>query len=191
MKKIAMTLLAVFSFTWAFAQKGEATTGDSLQNSYPLPVFLEFGIGYTPRQNGITSYYPSITAGYEVINRVSVFYSHEWDLMLNRNKDKRYEWSKMMGGGLSYRFVGMSLKQSATHRASNAVDVRAYVTTTYGKVDVKHTDYNLKFVNYVYRGKGALLTANMYIGLGYKYIDSHTEGIKNSHNFYAELGVRF
>lgn len=155
-----------------------------------FPMFIEAGIGYMPRQNRVTTYTPTIKVGYEFVRRLSVYYVFDGALALDKRNGRQFDWSKSMGGGLAYRMFNLGKRDPITLAENCAFDIRAYVTSTYGNSYPKYTAYNLMLVNYGYRGKD-WVRGSVYLGLGYRYIDSHTSGFKNTHNFCLELGFRF
>jgi len=182
------TLVILFFLPICFAFGQEKEEQPRLME---YPLFFEYGVGYMPRQNGVTSYTPTIKVGYEVVKRLSAFYVFDGGLALKKHDGHRYGWSKSMGGGLAYRMFSFGKPDEITKAEGCAFDVRAYVTSAYGNSDQKYTAYNLMLVNYDYRGKGLTMVGDAYFGVGYRYLDSHTRGVKNTHNFCLELGFRW
>ena len=183
------TLLVLFFLPMCFAL-GQEQEKEEQKELLDCNVFIEAGIGYMPRQNKVTTYTPTIKVGYEFVKRLSVFYVFDGALSLSKHDGHQYDWAKGMGGGLSYRMFHLGKRDPVTEAERCAFDIRAYVTSTYGNSSPKYTAYNMMLVNYDYRGKD-WAGSSVYLGLGYRYMDSHTRGVKNTHNFCLELGFRF
>ena len=84
-----------------------------------------------------------------------------------------------LGGGLSYRFGNDNL---------NIGKAVFKVGSTVGNADWKHTYYDVSFrINPLVKKQKSPL----FIGLGYRYADSHTAGIGDRSFFYASVGVTF
>jgi len=183
-KRFLFALLFLLSVSFACGQEKK---GDPELLNFPM--FIEVGGGFTPRQNGITSISPYLTVGYEAVPRLSVIYVLEGTLALKKHDDHKYSWANGMGGGLSFRMFHFGKRDQVTKAETDAVDVRAFFTSTYGRPGLKYTTYNVMLMDYDYRGKGRI-KMNMYVGVGYRYVDSHTLGVKNTHNVYFSFGFR-
>lgn len=183
-----LRILLMFLFLPVCLVHGQIQKTDSLHCRHH--TIWEFGVGYMPRQDGKKSFVPNFKIGIEVFKRLSVYYVLDGTLALKKHDGHRYGWSKSMGGGLAYRMFSLYKRDEVTKAEPCAFDLRAYVTSTYGNSDQKYTAYNLMLVNYDYRGK-EWTNGDVYLGVGYRYIDSHTRGVKNTHNFCLEIGYRW
>lgn len=184
-KILLVTLLISTPFCILFGQESEVKD----KRQFGTRIFSEIGIGLLPRQNSESTLIPNFNLGVEVVNRFSAYYVSEGLLALNKNDGDKYYHSKSMGGGLAYRIFEFGEKDENTGTISDAVDLRTFVTAAYGSSKRKYTSYNVMLVCYYYRGR-ARASGKICLGLGYRFMESHTYGVKNTNNFYATIGIR-
>lgn len=184
-KKVLLALPLLFAAGLACGQ-----SHDSGSRFIRDRIVIETALGMTPRQDGVTSFMPSLKVGCEAVRRLTVYYVLDGTLSLSKHDGHRYGWSNSMGGGLGCRMFNLGGRDAATGAESDAVDLRGFITSTYGKASLKHTSYTLMLAEYYYRGRSNV-GDGLCFGLGYRYVDSHTLGVKNTHNLYVSVGYRW
>lgn len=183
-KTSLIALLLTFCGMGAWAYTPEEL--DSL--SKERIVYFEFGVGYTPRQNNTHTLVPELNLGFQLSRRMSVFYRMDGMMAMDKTDGhQRYRWTNAMGGGVAFRMITGN-RQKGWFSNGNSLDLRAYVTTSYAKGDQKFTAYNVTLVKYVFPFTRSF---DGFTEVGYRYVDSHTAGIKNTNNFFVSLGMRF
>lgn len=70
-----------------------------------------------------------------------------------------------------------------------ALDLRVKALGSVGGADWKRTTYDASLAWYLRSGKTHSFTP--VVELGYRYIDSRTNGLDNMGNFYGSFGLRF
>ena len=128
------------------------------------PVGAQIGIGY----NVTSRFYPMITAEY-----LSGHY--------NESGMKTFYDSGNIGFGLGYTFLRG--KNDYLSFLQNA-DLRVNVGTTIGHVDWKYNYYGVELK------MGFRKTNTPVIGVGYRYMNSRTEGLSNYKGVFVTLGFK-
>ena len=98
---------------------------------------------------------------------------------------KTYYQGTAIGGGLGYRLL-TDKEEKGLLGSKDALDVRALFTTTIGKPDWKYNQYSIGLTLYGY-DKGKIRPT---VGVGYRYIDSRTAGIRSQSTIFFELGLK-
>lgn len=144
------------------------------------------GIG-APYRN-TTPLFAGIDIGFECIPRLVVFGRAEALAGLHEVDDARtYAVSKTLGAGLGVRLLGKWQDTYAT-AMKHALDLRASVGWTYGKNDWNYALYDANLTWYC---RGVLQGCSPTVGVGFRYMDSRTSGIRSYRNAYLTIGFRF
>ncbi len=140
------------------------------------------------RHRNVTPLFAGIDIGFEFVPRVFVFARAEALAGLHEADDVRtYALSKSLGGGLGVRLLGRWQDAYATS-SSQSIDLRASVGSTYGSND---WNYMLYDANLTWYNRGLLRGCSPTLGLGFRYMDSRTSGVRSYRNVYLAIGFRF
>ena len=82
------------------------------------------------------------------------------------------------GGGVGFSFARDDNRQTAW-------DIRTGIKTSIGNPSWKQTTYD---VSVIWKDAGKKRRPKAFMGLGFRYMDSHTDGIPNLSIFYATVG---
>lgn len=136
----------------------------------------------------VTPLFAGIDIGFEFVPRVFVFGRAEALAGLHEVDDVRtYALSKSLGGGLGVRLLGRWQDAYATS-STQALDLRASVSSTYGSND---WNYMLYDANLTWYSRGLLRGCSPTLGLGFRYMDSRTSSVRSYRNVYLAIGFRF
>lgn len=136
----------------------------------------------------VTPLFAGIDIGFEFVPRVFVFARAEALAGLHEADDVRtYAVSKTLGAGLGVRLLGKWQDTYAT-AMKHALDLRASVGWTYGKNDWNYALYDANLTWYC---RGVLQGCSPTVGVGFRYMDSRTSGIRSYRNAYLTIGFRF
>lgn len=172
MKKVFIFLFAMGASVAAMAQ------GTANSSKFYFDAGFEAG---TPFKK-LTPLSFDLTVGYRLTNTFGVFAKGKQLWGMYKDGDYRtYFDSRNLGGGVYYNFF----KEAAT---ANTWSANASVTTSIGNVNWKNTSYDIG-VSYTIGGNGKAL--NTTFGLGYRFINSRTDGMNNWNGLFARIGIGF
>lgn len=122
------------------------------------------------RQHNVTPIFSYLTFSYEPVNRLKFGVSYINFLGLrNLDGERDYLTSHGIGGSVSYRL------NKPKNKDNHGFEVRARYGHSLGNADMKYSLYDIA------------LTCNNDYGIGYRYVDSQTTGIRNSSQVYLSL----
>ena len=162
------------------------STTMAMQAQNKLGYFIEDNIQIGAKQHGMTTVMDNLLVGIEPVRNLKVFFDLQGSLGLySKDGEKTYYQGTALGGGLGYRvFTDKTGKGMLGN--SDALDVRAAFTTTTGNSEWKYNQFSAGFTLYGC-DKGKICPT---VGLGYRYINSRTPGIRNQSSIYIELGLK-
>lgn len=142
--------------------------------------FLHELVSTSSRQHNMKPVQNDLILGWQITNKLSVFADYQAMLGLyNADGTRNYYRSRSgLGGGFGYEIANI--------RKAIGIDVRALATTTVGSPDWKYTQYDIGFIFYDYRNHQRFLSP--VIGIGYRFTDSRTAGLRNLSNIYFQMG---
>lgn len=125
--------------------------------------------------------------GFDISKRLYICLREENIICLydNEEKDNTYIKTRNLGGAVGYSFY---LDKDEDNYVLNKFDIRAQITNSVGKVDLKNTAYS---VGLYFRHKYRCTRFENFFGIGFRHINSHTSGIKNHNGVYAVFGIRY
>lgn len=151
-------------------------------------IHIDAAVSGTTKQHDVQSIRMGLNVGYEFVTRVYTFVHVENNLALQKTEGTRTFFnSPVIGGGLGYRLFGGNggKRESGTR---DCLDLRIMAGCSVGNCDWKQTIYDAGFQYYF---KGSRMTISPTIGLGYRFTDSRTTGLRDQHALYASIGLRF
>lgn len=183
MKKILFAIaFFVCGITTMNAQDSNASSKPA-ENYFMNHLFVEMYAGTGAKSNGMQPMSFGVNIGYELTKRLYMYGSVGGNISLYEKGDaKTFYRSPFAGGG-----VGVKLIDTDKITDWPATDIRLAVTNSIGNADWKHTIYDASVILYKPKAKGISPT----ISLGYKYMKSHSTGIKNYGSIYGTIGIRF
>lgn len=101
--------------------------------------------------------------------------------LYEKDEVKTHYKSNGIGGGVGFTFARDDKRQTA-------FDIRAGVKTSIGNPSWKQTTYD---VSVIWKNAGKNRRPKAFIGLGFRYMDSHADGIPNLSMLYATVGWYF
>lgn len=127
------------------------------------PLFLNFSIGY--------NFTPRLYSSVKLENQLGLY-----------KEDETKTYRNGMSLGVS---VGYQLDKPAAHGV--AYDLQASFLNSVGHGNWKNTTYDIGITMHGNTTKKKVLP---YIGVGFKYINSHTHEIRNYYGLYASIGMK-
>ena len=162
------------------------STTMAMQAQNKLGYFIEDNIQIGAKQHGMTTVMDNLLVGIEPVKNLKVMFDWQGTLGLyDKNDVKTYYQGTAIGGGLGYRLLP-DKEEKGLLGSKDALDVRALFTTTIGKPDWKYNQYSIGLTLYGY-DKGKIRPT---VGVGYRYIDSKTAGIRSQSTIFFELGLK-
>lgn len=141
---------------------------------------FEVSAGTGVKSNGVIPLDFSFKYYVDVIPVLYLFIGVEDNLTLyNHGIDKTYVNGASLGGGIGVRLLNST-------KGIHALDIRAKSLGSLGKPDWKRTTYDVSLAWYIKTVKFSPV-----VELGYRFIDSHTEGFDNCGNAYLSIGFRY
>ena len=148
--------------------------------SFEERSYFEVSAGTGLKNHGITPVDFSFKFHVDLVPAAYIFVSAEENLSLYKeNEVKTYINGTSLGGGLGFRLLNQT-------KGSHALDVRFKSLSSVGGTDYKRTSYDISLAWYM---KG--LRFSPVAELGYRYLDSRTNGFDNYGNFYLSFGLRY
>ena len=178
MKKTIVSLCMLAIATVCAAQE---TSGNNTFNK----VFIEAEIEAGTKCHNITPLGYGMNVGYEITNRFMAFAKIESLTGLYEKDDVRtYNQANLLGGGLGFRLLKGDTEGPIWEKGMMR-DLRAGVTTSVGNCTWKQTDYDACI-------KLALGSCKVKptFSLGYRHINSYSNGMPDLDLFFATLGIR-
>lgn len=142
--------------------------------------YFEISAAKGLKNNGITPIDFSFKFHVDVIPMAYMFISAEDNISLYReNEIKTYINGTSLGGGIGVRLLNQT-------KGSHALDVRFKSLSSVGGTDFKRTSYDVSLAWYMNNLKFSPI-----VELGYRYLDSRTNGFDNYGNAYITFGLRY
>ncbi len=192
MKRLVMIvclLTAVWGAVWSEAG-AQCTAGKSETCTKPFTRKWYFGanVGAGLPQHDVTPVFGGVNVGYEFAPRLYAFARAEVNTGLYE-KDGERAWNSAgnLGAGLGFRLLGAK-GCCGSRGVKDCLDLRAMAGSSIGHADWKQTFYDAG-LEYYFRGREFGCTPT--IGLGYRYVDSRTTGLRNYSSVYMTIGFRF
>lgn len=169
MKKIIMLFMLLAVMTSAGAQN--ASNAEKFYDR----LLTDFAVVSGTKCNGVTLLSPSVTLGYKLLPRMSLFL-HTETLYGHYDEQKSYARTQTLGGGVGYTLW----KADAV-----AIEVRGTVAAGLSS-EWKNVIYDAALMMKLGRGK-----IHMNVGVGFRHISSRTAGIDNYNgaNFILGFGI--
>lgn len=181
-KGIFFVVLILTSCLNSFAQSSNES--DKTYSSIADRFYVEFEASSAFKQHHVTPLSASINVGINITSRFYGFVRLETPLGLYKKDDnKAYFNSTNLGGGLGY-----TLFYEHNTKDYICLDLRASVTNSIGNVDWKNTTYDIGL--YV-RTRTRKSDITPYAGIGFRYINSHTNDIRDIYSPYIAVGLNF
>lgn len=189
MKKQIICLLTILEFTTlggVTTVYGQTNANDSTDQY--AAAFCEMNINTSPKQHGITMSSGNILLGIHVWKPLSVLLEYQNTLGLYDKDGVRtyYRTNTAFGGGLSCN-VYQEKAGKGIFEGRLGIDMRTLFSTTVGHPDWKYRQYNIEATFYDRMHK----VYTPILGIGYRYVDSITEGMSNLSNVYVQVGICF
>lgn len=144
--------------------------------------FFDANVETGMKQHGIDPLFLNFSLGYNFTPRLYGFVKSEYQLGLQKeNEVKTYRDGNGLGVGIGYQ-----LDKPSAHGVT--YDIQASFLNSLGHTDWKNTTYDIGITMHGNTIKKKVLP---YIGVGFKYINSHTHGVKNYCGLYASIGMRY
>lgn len=152
-----------------------------------LGLFVEENVQASPRQHDMTLVSLNTLLGVEPLKNLKVIVDMQSTLGLHNGGDvQTYHYGGLaLGGGLAYRLHSYAPGDGILG-SKEAIDVRAIVCSSVSKKDFKYSQYSIG-LNLYSLDKGKITPT---IGLGYRYVKSHTPGYRDQSNVYIEIGLK-
>lgn len=180
MKKIVFAIMLMLSLS----------TGASYAQSFLDRLHFEVSEGVALRHNNIRQYDTSLKLSVDVTKWLYGFAAYEGNVDLYSKGDaKTYFSGTSLGGGLGFKLWNDANEPIALDLRLSALTSLGGTNKYLGGESWKRTNYDASLVMYLNSNKKHYFTP--ILGLGYRYTDSHTIGIKNMGNLYATIGFRF
>lgn len=192
MKRFLVVLLLALPMLGASAQNVKQEKSDSFLVVMPQSFFDRLSASYNfslgLQNKNTTPLMMGVDFGYEVLPRLRVIFKMDYAMALRSVKGVRtYDDALLLGGGLSYRlFGGKGYTQPA--QAKDALELQFTAGGSVGKMDWKQNYYDFGLL---YTTRHRLSICTPFMGLGYRYVNSHAAGMKNYGGVYATIGMRF
>lgn len=180
---LSLLLLLISALSVSAQDKDDKTEKLSDKIAANIIDEIDFGVGL--KQHGVTPLFAGINLGYHIIPRLHVYARYEGMIGLSNVGDNRaYDKTWNLGGGIGYTFYYMKYKGETTTKWS----VRAQVTNSIGSVDWKNTSYSIGVYS---QCKSTKFARSPLFGIGFKHINSHTEGIRDYNSLFVCMGLGF
>lgn len=156
------------------------TANDAQAQTFAERMHFETSVGAGIKEKGTTPIDFSFKFHVDVLRMSYVFITAEDNISLHKdNGVKTYYKGASLGGGL-----GVKLLNNA--KSVHALDVRLKVLGALGGADWKHTTYDASLAWYMKAHRFSPV-----VELGYRHIDSRTNGIGNYGSAYLSIGLRY
>lgn len=165
-----------------FAASTKAQNGNSTEKNWfnsKLMVELEASSGL--KQHGIQPIIGATNIGWRILPQLSVY--ARWQGMkglYDLNGNRTYFNAQNLGGGLEYTFARESFGNGSV-----LFGARAQMTAGIGSPEWKNTTYDLGLTMHLQPKCGK---TNIYFGLGFRHINSHTTGLRDLNGIYGTIG---
>lgn len=176
-KKYLFLLIGIFALSAnAQSQSASVWVKNFLEKCY-LDINMEVGT----KQHDINPCFANFGLGYNFSRRLYAGVKAEYQLGLHEeNGLKTYKRNTDLGA-----CVGYQLDKPAEH--GTTFDLQVSFLNSIGNADWKNTTYD---IGIIMRNNSTNKKVFPYIGIGFRYIDSHTNGMSNHAGLYASLGVK-
>ena len=142
--------------------------------------YFETSVASGVKNNGITPIDFSFKFHVDVIPLAYIFISAEDNISLfKEGKAKTYINGESLGGGVGVKLLNRT-------KGSHALDLRFKSLSSIGGTDFKRTSYDASLAWYMNNLKFSPI-----VELGYRYLDSRTNGFDNYGNAYITFGLRY
>lgn len=173
MKKIIYAILLLLA----------VPSGKSQAQSFADRLHFEATVGSGYERKNIKPLDVSLKVGVDIIPSLYAYLTCEGNKSLYEKGDVRTYYSgESLGGGVGVKLLG-------SVKTVHSLDLRVKALGSVGGADWKRTTYDASLAWYLRSGKTHSFTP--VVELGYRYIDSRTNGLDNMGNFYGSFGLRF
>lgn len=170
-KGLCMLCVCVLSFSAMAQEQSKGVWGNK--------CFAEMSIGTGIPSHHITPISGGINVGVNLTERFYLYAGGEGIRGLyEKDEVKTHYKSNGLGGGVGFSFARDDNRQTAW-------DIRTGIKTSIGNPSWKQTTYD---VSVIWKDAGKKRRPKAFMGLGFRYMDSHTDGIPNLSIFYATVG---
>lgn len=170
-KLLCMLCMCVLSLSAVAQEQGKGGFWDK--------CFAEMSIGTGISSHHVTPISGGINVGVNLSERFYLYAGGEGIRGLyEKDEVKTHYKSNALGGGVGFTFARDDKRQMAW-------DIRAGVKTSIGNPSWKQTTYD---ISVIWKNAGKKHRPKAFIGLGFRYMDSHADGIPNLSMLYATVG---
>ena len=156
------------------------STVKSNAQSFKERSYFEISAASGLKNHGITPVDFSFKFHVDLIPMAYIFISAEDNISLyKKNETKTYINGMSLGGGIGVRLLNHT-------KGSHALDVRFKSLSSVGGTDFKRTSYDASLAWYMKEHKFSPV-----VEIGYRYLDSRTNGFDNYGNAYVTFGLRY
>lgn len=192
MKRFLVVMLLALPMLGASAQNVKQEKLDSFLVVMPQSFFERLSASYNLavglQNKQTTPLMTGVDFGFEVLPRLRVILEADYTVGLRSvDGNRTFDGAFTLGGGLSYRlFGGKGYTKPA--QAKDALELQFTAGGSVGKMDWKQNYYDFRLL---YTTRHRLSICTPFMGLGYRYVNSHAAGMKNYGGVYATIGMRF
>ena len=188
MKRLLLMMLLGVTFLQLSAQELSDTTQIKMkQQTKSAFVFGRAETSVSFKQHEMTPVVSFVTLGIEPVKRLNVGVSYINFLGLgskNQDGSRLYLKSHGLGGSISWQLLEATGKDGCSETAAGYC-IQARYGHSIGNGDLKYNLYDIGLVCYLRVGKFSPSS----LTVGYRFIDSRTEGIRNHNGVYLSLGI--
>lgn len=178
-KRLSLLLIGLTLIPSANAQEQSTSVQDK---SFLDRCFFDANVETGMKQHGIDPLFLNFSLGYNFTPQLYGFVKSEYQLGLQKEDGvKTYRDGNGLGIGIGYQ-----LDKTAAHGVT--YDLKASFLNSIGHTDWKNTTYDIGITMHGNTIKKKVLP---YIGVGFKYVNSHTHEVRNYCGLYASIGIRY
>lgn len=182
MKKLMMLLLSLMFWTNAFS---EDSISVNIKEKHKFAVYGCIEGTASLRQHGLAPNFMFATLEFEPLNKFSFALSYVGFLGLYKEKEtKTYYTSQGLAGSLALQ-IYKAKTDTFCFSKGGSINAQIRYGHNVGGGDFKFDLYDVGFVSF---GKERKMFGNSF-SLGYRYIKSHTAGIRNYNGVYLGIGI--
>lgn len=149
-------------------------------------AWVELGFSSQSKYHEIKPYATNFNFGFDLTKRLYIFISDENYLgLLKKDNNRDYFKAYNFGGGIGFSFLKNTIDQTDKE---SSIDVKTSITTSLGNADWKNTAYS---VGLYFRRGYSCTNIKPYIGIGYKFINSHAEDLSDHSSAFLTIGLRY
>ncbi len=179
--------LALFSFLCMFCCCFSTEVNDStkVEEKHRFNTYVYIESSVSPRQNGLIPSFYFTTIEVEPIKKLTVGFSYSGFLGLYKDKTtKTYMTAQGLAGCVGWQ-IFESKKKTSFWDKGESINARFRYGHNIGSGDFK---YDLYDIGFVYFAKNRTIVGTSF-SAGYRFINSHTTGIRNYSSIYLGIGI--